>query len=85
MISRKLRVVGLLALLGGACTLGGCSGSVSGDLSPGLATLSGRSVDYGNRRALAFDTNYRLLKEDWSRGFAFTDRPSRLSPAPVPH
>ena len=85
MLSRKVRVVGLLAIVGGACALGGCSSSVSGDLSPGLATLSGRAVDYGNSRAHANDTNYRLLKEDWARGFAFTDRPSRLSPAPVPH
>ncbi|HYE60855.1 MAG TPA: hypothetical protein VD997_02570 [Phycisphaerales bacterium] len=81
----KVRVVGLLALVAGASTLGGCASSVDGDLSPGLATLSGRAVDYGNSRAHAWDTNYRTLKEDWARGFAFTDRPSRLSPAPIPH
>jgi hypothetical protein len=84
MLSRKIRVLGLLALVGGSCALGGCAGSVDGDLSPGLATLNLRSVDYGNRRALAYDTNYRQLKEDWSH-IALTDRPSRLSHAPVPH
>ena len=84
MRSRTIRVLGLLTLVGGTSVLGGCAGSVDGDLSPGLATLNLRSVDYGNRRAHAWDTNYRELKEDWSH-IALTDRPSRLSEAPVPH
>jgi hypothetical protein len=71
--------------------LGGCAGKNSeskaeelrGNLTPELDTLSQRKTDMDNETALTFDENGRMLNEDWRR-FWLLDRPSRLTPNPVP-
>lgn len=82
MRTRKL-AISALALVASAAFLGGC-GSPRGDLTPELMTLSQRRVDVSNTIALSWDTNARAMWNDLSV-LALTDRPSRLSAAPVPH
>lgn len=80
-------LVSALALM----ALGGCAGKNSeskaeelrGNLTPELDTLSQRQTDMDNETALTFDENGRMLNEDWRR-FWLLDRPSRLTPNPVP-
>mgnify|MGYP000001381065 CR=1 FL=1 len=72
-----------------ACAFGACSGdrqlrSVRGNLSPNLSTLHQRPVDVGNMVALTNDTNGRMVWADYFRA-AHLDRPSRLTPEPMPH
>ncbi len=82
MRTRKL-AVSALALLTAATLLGGC-GSTREDLTPELMTLSQRRVDVSNTIDLTWDTNARAMWHDLSL-LALTDRPSRLTNAPVPH
>lgn len=84
------RALPIVALFAAATALGGC---VNGDTAqarrirrnptPELETLYQREVDVANRLALTFDENLRMFKQDLGRAF-YTDRPSRLSPEPVP-
>ncbi len=57
---------------------------IQDNATPNLDTLSQRRIDIDNTIAVTFDTNGRLLNEDLGRMFFF-DRPSRLTPAPMPH
>jgi hypothetical protein len=92
MVRGKKNVVGAglvsaLALM----ALGGCAGKNSeskaeelrGNLTPELDTLSQRQTDMDNEAALTIDENGRMLNEDWRRLWLL-DRPSRLTPNPVP-
>lgn len=57
---------------------------IQGNATPNLDTLSQRRVDIDNTIAVTFDTNGRLFNEDMGR-FWLLDRPSRLTPTPMPH
>lgn len=54
------------------------------NLTPELDTLYQRESDIDNVMALSFDENGRMLLQDLGRAF-YTDRPSRLTPEPIPH
>ncbi|MFG0330260.1 MAG: hypothetical protein ACF8PN_10215 [Phycisphaerales bacterium] len=58
-------------------------GSILGDLTPELMTMSEREVDVEVAIARTWDTNWRNYWMDWGRLMMF-DRPSRLSPYPMP-
>lgn len=53
------------------------------NLTPELDTLYQRQADVDNALALMFDENGRMLLQDLGRAF-YVDRPSRLTPEPVP-
>lgn len=53
------------------------------DLTPELLTLEERPVDVDVAVSRTFDMNWRMMYEDLGRVF-LTDRPSRLSPMPIP-
>lgn len=83
----------LSAALAGAAILSGCGSSntasgrdamVRADPTPEADTLFQRHEDIDNRMTLTFDENWRMFTQDWGR-FWLTDRPSRLTPEPVPH
>lgn len=57
---------------------------IRANLTPELRTLHQRKVDQQNVIALTFDENGRMFNQDLGRAF-MTDRPSRLTPEPVPH
>jgi hypothetical protein len=71
--------------------LGGCYTTVSEeeaaairmDATPELDTLNEREVDMDNMTALTFDENGRMFNADLRRAFML-DRPSRLTPMPMP-
>jgi hypothetical protein len=54
------------------------------NLTPELDTLYQREDDIDNVLALTFDENGRMILQDLGRAF-YTDRPSRLTPEPIPH
>ena len=54
------------------------------NLTPELDTLYQREDDIDNALALTFDENGRMILQDLGRAF-YTDRPSRLTPEPIPH
>lgn len=74
-------VFGSVTLLGvAAVVLGGCRT----DPTPELQTLSQRPADVNNRINIVENTNWRMFNQDLGRAF-FYDRPSRLTPGPVPY
>lgn len=75
---RLILGVSALAALAGV-SLTGCA-----DITPELDTRSQRSADITNRIAITTDTNLRLFNEDLGRALLM-DRPSRLTPSPVPY
>jgi hypothetical protein len=58
--------------------------SIRTDPSPNLETLYQRNEDRANAVSLTTDTNWRMFNEDMGR-FWLLDRPSRLTPEPMPH
>ncbi len=80
-------VVGTIALVGAAATLGGCSygdpnyNDVRWNISPDMMTTHERPVDVDRKLGYTFDTNYRMFWSDLTRA-AMVDRPSRLSREP---
>jgi len=74
----------------GAALLGGCSHKATSieairlNPSPGSTTLDERPADIANTLAFTRDTNLRMLIQDLGRVF-YTDRPSMLTPEPMPH
>lgn len=85
----------LLTLAGSTALLGGCySPSAMSDpfsrdsfirasLTPELMTLHQRPVDVDNQFAIMANENWRMFWSDLARA-TYTDRPSRLTPEPVP-
>jgi hypothetical protein len=71
--------------------LGGCAAKTQKDrykemlanVTPELNTLYERQVDMDNHWAIMMDENGRMFVEDLGRAF-YTDRPSYLTPEPVP-
>lgn len=89
----KVRVISRLGgLVVAALALGGCTGGSAvqqeadkyrWDPSPEVDTLTERPDDMLNTIAITNDTNLRMLNEDLGRFWLF-ERPSRLSPLPIP-
>lgn len=78
------------ALLAGVAISSGCSSSkdkrVSGlrkDPTPDMVTLYQRQDDVDNVLAVYFNEMDRMFWQDMGRAF-YTDRPSRLTPEPMP-
>lgn len=53
------------------------------NLTPEMATLGDTYPQIHNRSAEMVDTNWSLFLEDWAR-LGLWDRPSRLTPKPIP-
>ena len=70
-----------LALLSTGCS---ANSDFRSNPTPELDTLSQRHEDIDNRLTITSDTNFRILNEDIGR-FFLLDRPSRLSPRPMPY
>ncbi|MCA9312613.1 MAG: hypothetical protein KDA21_15470 [Phycisphaerales bacterium] len=85
-ISRKTLTVALLA--GGVLALAGCNSGTTGkiysDPTPALDTTSQTDYEIKNQLVIHRDTNLRMFWEDIGRMW-MTDRPSRLSPKPIPY
>lgn len=73
-----------LLALSGCNSPEGRAALIRGNLTPGLTGLSDRKVDQKNRQAIVNDTNLRSFNEDLER-FLFLDRPSIVSPTPIPY
>ncbi len=81
-----------IALAATATLLAGCSGpkhagavgKYRNNPSPALTTLAKRPSDNRNSMAIMQDTNWRMFWEDGGRAMML-DRPSRLSPKPIPY
>jgi hypothetical protein len=58
--------------------------AITGDLTPELLTLNQREVDYDDKMAITFNSNWRAMWGDIARGLLI-DRPSRLAPLPIAH
>lgn len=80
----------LVLLAASAAAASGCNSQSSrlaayrANPTPELDTTSQRRHDMDNRMTVTNDTNLRMFNEDLGRMF-FLDRPSRLSPKPVPY
>ncbi|MEL7473137.1 MAG: hypothetical protein AAGK04_07455 [Planctomycetota bacterium] len=84
-----------LALIAFGMTAGGCiyhgpkssegnANKIRYNLTPELWTTYERPADVRNHLAYQSNANIRLLRADLGRA-AMTDRPSRLTPEPVPY
>ncbi len=82
LIATTLTLVALAGLAGG-CADSTRADDIRADLTPELDTLYERQADMDNQGALTFDENGRMFVEDLGRAF-YTNRPSRLSPEPLP-
>jgi len=69
------------AILLALSALSGCG--IRHNLTPELSTLEDRPVDVDNSWAISANENWRMLVSDWQRA-ALIDRPSRLTPEPLP-
>jgi hypothetical protein len=86
-MSKRARIA-TAGVMAGLVWLGGCSsdgryGAIRSDLTPELDTLYQRSADIDNALTLMDDENWRMFNEDLGRAF-YVNRPSRLTPEPVP-
>lgn len=83
-----LRVIAVGALLGAACACVGCSGGpVDGyrlNPTPSAMTMSQNGNEVANATTTTFDTNFREMNEDVAR-LLLIDKPTLLTPKPVPH
>lgn len=84
--ARRCLFVSAAAALAG---LVGCSSesqydAIRADLTPELETLHERQSDMDNSWTIMMDENGRMFVEDLGRVF-YTNRPSRLTPEPMPH
>lgn len=66
----------------------GCSSNsqydqIRADLTPELETLHERQADMDNSWTIMMDENGRMFVQDLGRAF-YVNRPSRLSPEPMP-
>lgn len=86
-MSRRYAVNTTLALAAaGLAVAGGCTtdDQVRRNLTPELQTLTQRPADVKNGMALTSNENWRMFWEDLGRVWLF-DKPSSLSPTPIPH
>lgn len=89
-MSDRRRIVFAAALAASAAALTGCNAMDSrlaayrSNPTPRIDTLWQTSDEIDNALTIMSDTNFRMLNEDLGRAF-HADRPSRLSPAPIPY
>lgn len=80
-----LPAAGLLVIALGACSPQKQRlDAYRGNPTPELDTLSKTHDNIDNRLTITSDSNLRMLNEDIGRALLL-DRPSRLSPVPVPY
>lgn len=87
---RRIQILTASALFGALC-LGGCASNkldekadeLRSNPSPELDTMYQRQSDIKNAQTVTADENFRMLNQDLGR-FWLLDRPSRLTPEPVP-
>jgi hypothetical protein len=72
------------AFCGGCSTTGSSYNAVSTNPTPELLTLDQRPIDYRTMVAVSWNSNNRTIPSDIARAI-YIDRPSRLTPYPVPH
>jgi hypothetical protein len=87
--ARFRSVLCLAAGLGTAARLVGCGGgtshySIRTFPTPEMANLAQTHVDTQNSYAIMANYNIRMMNSDFLRA-AYWDRPSRLTPLPMPH
>ncbi len=78
----------VFSALGFGCAAGVSYGgrehaAVRANPTPELYTLYQRSIDVDNALTIMQNSNVRMYNQDFGRVF-YTDRPSRLTPEPVP-
>lgn len=73
----------LVALVGGCSGAGSKHEAIKNNMSPELLSAHQRPVDVDDMTAFTWHTNNRFIWNDLARA-AYTDRPSRLEPFPVP-
>lgn len=71
-----------IATLGAIATL--LTGCAVTDPSPSVTALGRSDAEISKTYTVAEDTNFRAFIEDLERAF-YTDRPSRLTPRPMPY
>jgi hypothetical protein len=79
--TKTAKYVSITAVGALAAILTGCA---STDPSPSVAALGRSDAEVSETYTISSDTNYRAIINDLERAF-YTDRPSRLSPNPIPH
>lgn len=86
--STRLTLTAAALATGAGALLGGCSStnldSIRSNPSPGIMTLSQSDEVVLNQMTITQDTNLRQLNEDLGRMW-FYDRPSRMTPRPIPY
>lgn len=91
MRAKRPALVGSMILATGlmtGCYTGGGSplgrdAQLRSNATPELMTLYQRQVDVDNSLAVMSNENWRMFVQDMGRAW-YTDRPSRLTPEPVP-
>lgn len=88
-MSRNARLF-LASLIAVGVAASGCGsskdkrvGAIRSDLTPEMKTLHNRPDDVRNSLAIYYNEMERMMWQDLGRAF-YTDRPSRLTPEPVP-
>lgn len=90
MARRSKFVIGTLVIAAGLGGALGCTRQQSrlvgyrANPTPELDTLHQRHDDIDNRLTVTSDTNFRMMNQDIGRALLL-DRPSRLTPEPVPY
>jgi len=90
MNARRITTAAAATLTASSALLTGCSSSATSieairlRPSPNSATLYERPADIANTLAFTRDTNLRMMLQDLGRVF-YVDRPSMLTPEPMPH
>lgn len=82
-IAKCLGVAGLAAAMVGCNATSPDPMTVRADPTPELLTLYERPSDVANNLAIMSNENVRMFWEDWGRAL-YWDRPSRLTPEPMP-
>lgn len=82
-VAAGLGATALLALCASGCSKGGRVDAYRLDPTPNVDTMSETPDEIANKTTATFDTNFRELNEDLGR-LLYLDRPSRLTPKPVP-
>jgi len=79
--TRTAKLCSIAAIAALATIMTGCAVT---DPSPSVTTLGRSDAEMAKTYTISSDTNWRALINDLERAF-YTDRPSRLTPNPIPH
>jgi uncharacterized lipoprotein YajG len=89
-MSKKSVMRAMFGTMAAVC-LAGCANTsnypghseVANDITPDILSLSKRPIDANNTMRLTNNENYRMMWDDLGR-LSLLNRPSRLSPYPMP-